>query len=61
MWPFRRSAPIKSKAKEISALKVQVSEGRASLYSNLFKLDKATTDLDEMVRRSLALLEGGKK
>lgn len=61
MWPFGKRAPIKSKSKEISALREQVSIGRTNLYSNLFKLDKATTDLDEMVKRSLSLLEGSKK
>ena len=61
MWPFGKRLEIKSKSKEISALREQVSLGRTNLYSNLFKLDKATNELDEMVKRSLALLEGGKK
>lgn len=59
-WPFGKRKRTYTKDEEIDRLKHQISRERTQLYGSLVQLDTITNSpvFDEMVKRSLAKLEG---
>jgi len=55
MWPFKRE-PTEHQRK-IAKAEIAVAEQRTKRYQKLFELEKIDHALDEMVKRSLHLLE----
>ena len=55
MWPFKREPS--QHQKNIAKQEVAVAEQRTKRYQKLFELEKIDHALDEMVKRSLTLLE----
>ena len=54
IWPFKGSHENK---KRIAVLEQEVSQSRSERYTKLFDLDKVGNGLDDMVKKSLALLK----
>ncbi len=46
---------------EVARLKADIAQGRDAAYENTFKIDKLGRQLDELIKETLAIPNGGNK
>ncbi len=56
-WPFHKPSKLKP---EIRTLEEEVRKERGSLAVNVVNFERQTFDLDEMIKRTHALLDKGR-